>query len=261
VLNPPLVLLYHAVCAPTRKPDSEERDLMVDPDAFAEQMAHLAARGYKTLSLDEYAAARGARWFPPRSLLVTFDDAYIHVAQVVTPLLRRHGFTAVMFVPWAHLGGRNTWDAEHPNLAELDIATPELLKEMDAGPWEIASHGMYHIDLTDMEVKQRRAQLAGARERLSDLLGRRVLDLAYPYGETAHSVRVDARRAGYRMAFVAEAFRIGDPFQLPRLPIKGGDTPFTFRLKTSSACGWMYDRAPSVARGLARVTLQAAGRA
>ncbi|MDQ6899857.1 MAG: polysaccharide deacetylase family protein [Candidatus Dormibacteraeota bacterium] len=252
------VLLYHAVGVPRCTPNSEERDLFVEPRAFGQQMAQLAARGYRSLTLDEYAAAVAAGAFRPRSLLLTFDDAYAHVADVVTPVLRRHGFTAVMFVPWQHLGGRNSWDLDHPNLAALEIATPELLKEMIAGPWELASHGMDHVDLTQLEAEERRAQLTAAREGLSDLVGRPVRDLAYPYGVSNRSTRDDALLTGYRMAFTAETFETRDPLQQPRRPIKGGDSLLTFWLKTSSSCAWLYHRAPSAARDLARLTLEAA---
>jgi peptidoglycan/xylan/chitin deacetylase (PgdA/CDA1 family) len=193
-------------------------------------------------------------------LLLTFDDAYAHIAEVVTPVLRRHGFTAVMFVPWQHLGGRNSWDPHHPNLAELEIATPELLKDMIAGPWELASHGMRHIDLTQLDFQERRAHLTTARESLSDLVGSPVRDLAYPYGVSDRSTQDDARLTGHRMAFSAETFETHDPLRQPRRPIKGGDSLLTFRLKTSPPCAWLYHRAPSAARGLARLTLQAASR-
>src|SRR2546429_110091 len=81
------------------------------PDQFEEQMADLAARGFRSVRLDRFQEGEG------RTVLITFDDAYAHVSAVVTPILERHGFSATMFVPTAYLGRPNAWDAaEHPRL-------------------------------------------------------------------------------------------------------------------------------------------------
>src|SRR5438094_963050 len=128
--------MYHAVMEPPIGCDDVERDLFVSPRQFEAQMADLADRGFQSVSLDRFQDGRD------RAVLITFDDAYSHVPEVVTPILKRRGFSATMFVPAAYLGGRNTWDAgEHPRLATLDIVTPDQIRLMAAGPWEIASHG------------------------------------------------------------------------------------------------------------------------
>src|SRR5438128_1548231 len=96
--------------------DDTERDLFVSPDQFATQMADLVHRGFRSVSLGQISDAQG------RTVLITFDDGYAHVADTVTPILERFGFSAAMFVPAAYVGGRNAWDEdEHPNLAALEI--------------------------------------------------------------------------------------------------------------------------------------------
>src|SRR5947208_664186 len=107
----PSVLLYHAVCAQPEPAIEGERPLFMSLQRFADQMDDLARRGYRALTLGEFAAGLDERRFPHRSVLLTFDDGYAHVDAVVTPVLRRHGFRAVMFAPFGHLGGHNSWDA------------------------------------------------------------------------------------------------------------------------------------------------------
>ncbi len=234
-------LLYHAVGIPPAGSDPEARALFVNPDQFAWQMRSLAQRGFRTTSLAEYAAALDGHDVGERRLLITFDDAYAHLCEVVTPILRRYHFSAVVFAPWQYLGGLNTWDAdEHPGLATVEVATPAQLEAMAAGPWEVASHGKWHVDLRKVDTHERRAQLQEAREGLSKLVGRSVSELAYPYGDQDGGVRDDARAAGYRMAFVANARRPEDVFQLPRRPISGADGRLLFHLKTSSASELLY---------------------
>lgn len=214
--------------------------MFVKPQWFAWQMRSLARRGYRTMKLDEYAAAVEGRVIGGRALLLTFDDAYAHVDPMVTPILEECRFSAVMFASWGHLGGHNTWDSDHPRLAQLEIASPEQLRSMERGPWEVASHALCHVDLRKLEANQRRTQLVEARERLSDLLRRPVLELAYPFGDQDADVRDDTRAAGYRMAFTAGSSKAGDPFQLPRRPISGRDSALIFRLKTSARAASLY---------------------
>jgi peptidoglycan/xylan/chitin deacetylase (PgdA/CDA1 family) len=259
----PVTLIYHVVAPCPPDADPIERSLFVDPSAFEQQMDDLAAQGYRTLTLDDYASAVNGAPAPPKSVLVTFDDAYAHVDAMVSPILRRHHFSAVMFACPAHLGHRNGWDQDHRNLAKLEIASREQLLDMSAGVWEIASHGLRHVDLRTLDPERRRGELAEARERLSHLLRKPVVDLAYPYGYDDPTIREDVRQAGYRLAFVATPIRSIDPLRLSRHPVNGADSLAVFRLKTAGwsnglyrfsgfAPGWVRTAARTVLRGGAR---------
>jgi peptidoglycan/xylan/chitin deacetylase (PgdA/CDA1 family) len=256
------VLLYHAIRQVPRSADPIERDLFVHPDEFAWQMSDLAARRYRTLTLDEYEAALSGSPQQNPSVLLSFDDAYEHIDDVVTPILRRYGFSAVVFAPWEHLGRLNSWDDDHAYLAHLRVSSRDQLRSMSAGLWEVASHGLCHVDLSTVAHGQLEADLRLARESLGALIGGDVHDLAYPYGVASRKVRRAAQEAGYRMAFMAGPAQTGDRFQLPRRPIRGSDSRAVFRLKTSSWGSWYYRqerRAPGWARSSARTLLNIAG--
>jgi peptidoglycan/xylan/chitin deacetylase (PgdA/CDA1 family) len=262
-MSVPPVLLYHAVCPVPQPALDRERPLFVHQERFADQMDDLARRGYRALTLGEFSAGLDEREFPHKAMLLTFDDAYGHVDDVVTPVLRRYGFTAVMFAPFGHLGGRNTWDAAWSSqLAKLEIATAGQLRALSSDVWEVASHGLHHIDLRTVPPGQRRVDLITARERLTELVGRPALEFAYPYGAHDVSVRRDVAFAGYRMAFAARNEPITDRFRLSRTPISGEDSLEMFRLKTS---GWTsplyraYDRAPRWVRGPTSALLRRTG--
>jgi peptidoglycan/xylan/chitin deacetylase (PgdA/CDA1 family) len=104
----------------------------------------------------------------------------------------------------------------------------------------VASHALRHVDLRKLDSNERRSQLTEARERLSELLGRPIRDLAYPYGCQDVGVRRDARAAGYRMAFTAGGSKAGDPYSLPRRSINGHDSRPMFLLKTSAVAPALY---------------------
>src|SRR5207302_1499103 len=105
----------------------------VSPQRFERQMATLLARGFRSLTLDDFAAAVRSGRAPRRSFLLTFDDAYAHVDQAVTPVLLRLRLTAVMFVPVGHLGSTNTWDADHGHRASLYSLPRRPVRGTDSG--------------------------------------------------------------------------------------------------------------------------------
>jgi peptidoglycan/xylan/chitin deacetylase (PgdA/CDA1 family) len=224
-------------------------------------MDDLTRRGYRSLTLAEYEADMSSGGLRPKTVLITFDDAYAHVDQTVTPLLRRCGFTAVMFAPVGHLGGCNTWDAgRFPQLAKLELASVAQLRALAPEVWEVASHGLRHVDLRNVSSRERRVELVFARERLSEALGRPVLDLAYPHGGQDASVRRDVELAGFRMAFTAGYPGKVDRFQLPRWPVAGEDSLAMFRMKTSAWSHSLYHAfrlAPPWARWPTKATVRA----
>ena len=249
--------MYHAVMEPPTVCDDVERDLFVSPDQFERQMADLAERGFRSVYLGQFAQEQD------RTVLITFDDGYAHVPATVTQILARYEFTAVAFIPSGYLGGRNTWDTDHPNLGMLQIATPEQIRLMADGPWEIQSHALKHVDLRSVEPTARSKALIESRERLSEIVGKPVVALAYPYGYADSAVEDAARLAGYQMAFVAGPGATGNPFRLPRYAVRGTDDISVFRVKTS---GWLARLhpvqriAPSWARAAVRAAINAGGR-
>lgn len=225
--------MYHAVRELPKWTPAIQRQLIVDPEVFAWQLDELARRSYTTITLDEFHAASRDRRSVRRRLMLTFDDAYAHIFDVVTPILERHGFGAVVFVPWSHIGTHNDWDEDAPNLTGLPIASSEQLIAAASGPWEVASHGAHHVDLRELDPAERHAQLEESRVELSELVGRPVRDLAYPYGAQDTSVREDARAAGYRMAFGADLGDRYDLMALPRRAIRGQEGRKAFLIKAS----------------------------
>ena len=95
------VLTYHRVDEPGRTPHLYPGLISATPADFEEQMLFLA-RNHRLLSLAELLAVRrGEAPPPPRSVMVTFDDAYRDVAEHAWPIMRRHGIPLTLFVPTA----------------------------------------------------------------------------------------------------------------------------------------------------------------
>jgi peptidoglycan/xylan/chitin deacetylase (PgdA/CDA1 family) len=87
------ILLYHRI-------DARGDSLSTHPDTFEHELAWLADRGYRSLTLAEFdrAVAGAASSVPKRAFLVSFDDGYADLSTAVAPALRRYGFSGVAFL-------------------------------------------------------------------------------------------------------------------------------------------------------------------
>ena len=103
-----------------------------------DQCLRLFARYYNGVSLGDIVAARaGGKRLPDRALIISFDDGWQDTVQYALPVLRRHGFPAVLFVATGATGReQGFWQEEvldcvitgrHPELAGLKAG--EMLVE------------------------------------------------------------------------------------------------------------------------------------
>jgi peptidoglycan/xylan/chitin deacetylase (PgdA/CDA1 family) len=95
------VLTYHRVDRPEAHPELYPPLRSATPEEFERQIAFVAAH-YRVLRMEDLvAAARTGGRLPPKSLVVTFDDAYCDFAEHAWPVLQRYGVPATLFVPTA----------------------------------------------------------------------------------------------------------------------------------------------------------------
>jgi peptidoglycan/xylan/chitin deacetylase (PgdA/CDA1 family) len=122
------VLTYHRVDYPDARPELDPDLISATPEDFARQMEHIAEQ-CPVLTIDQVLQSmRDKSPLPPRSVLVTFDDAYVGFAEHAWPILKRLGLPAVMFVPTAFPGQpRQFWwdtvyDAIHNCSQDQDLS-------------------------------------------------------------------------------------------------------------------------------------------
>ena len=122
------VLTYHRVDELGAHPELYPGLISARPPDFSEQMAYLA-RCCRVVSIDEaLAAADGGPELPPRSVLVTFDDAYVDFAQHAWPILKRHSLPVTLFVPTAFPDNPEMtfwWDRLHEALHNATVEAVE----------------------------------------------------------------------------------------------------------------------------------------
>jgi peptidoglycan/xylan/chitin deacetylase (PgdA/CDA1 family) len=225
------VLTYHAVA-------DEPSRIAVPPALFRRQTRELRRAGYRAIGFAE--AARVLEAGPhddTRLVCITFDDAYRSVLENAVPVLREAGFTATIFVPTAHVGGANRWDAEAPPRG-WPILSWEELRALARDGFEIGSHTRTHPDLPTLNDASLNEELAGSRRELEDRLGMEVPSFCYPFGRHDARTRAAVLATGYRSACTIEfgACLPGhDRMRLPRLGTAQLKTLFQFRAALGGA--------------------------
>jgi peptidoglycan/xylan/chitin deacetylase (PgdA/CDA1 family) len=233
------VLMYHKVN------DLEGNPLSVPCAVFDEQMSLLGELGYTVVSLDAVLDhyAEGTP-LPEGAVLITFDDGYRDNLANAMPILRKHGYPAVLFVPIGYLDDRRPLPHEE-HLAARGLLNETLdwseLAELEAGGVRIESHGISHRPLADLEVDEAAREIALAKLRLEERLGRPVRAFAYVKGSEAHYKPVHLsllRQAGYEVAFTSVSganSAATDPLRLHRYNVEPYP-PRTFELVLAGAC-------------------------
>ena len=106
------VLTYHRIDWPESTRHLYPGTLSSTPDEFHWQMEYLSTRYHMVDVHTVLDAIRGDCELPPRSLLITFDDAYTDFAEHAWPTLLEYEIPAVLFVPTAYPDSQQVfwWD-------------------------------------------------------------------------------------------------------------------------------------------------------
>jgi peptidoglycan/xylan/chitin deacetylase (PgdA/CDA1 family) len=193
------VLVYHEI-----GPQARGR-LVIGVEAFAEQMRHLKAEGYRVIPLEdliEFTAL--GRQLPRRAVVLTFDDGYKSFLRYAYPILTKLRFPATLFIYTDYVGlspKALDWDDLH-----------RLARE----GFSIGAHTKTHSDLRrhpgeSVPAWSRRleAELAQPLQLFRARLGRAPRVLAYPFGSHDAELADKVREHGYVAAFTVR--REGNP--------------------------------------------------
>lgn len=133
----------------------------VETQDFARDLEYLHGNGYRTLSLEEYLAARNGGGRLSRAVLLTFDDARKSFWTVALPLLRTFEARAVLFVPTHWMGEKeghssfpeaertqlnNAVEMRNVSLSQNDLfmTWPEVRGCVESGLVDVQSHAHRH---------------------------------------------------------------------------------------------------------------------
>lgn len=95
------VLTYHRVERPDAQLALSPGLISATPEAFDQQMSYLAANHHVVSVPELLDVYQNGTVLPPRSVMVTFDDAYCDFAEHAWPILKRYRLPVTLFVPTA----------------------------------------------------------------------------------------------------------------------------------------------------------------
>jgi peptidoglycan/xylan/chitin deacetylase (PgdA/CDA1 family) len=242
------IFAYHQVA------ESGARDgypWTVTPAAFEAQMRTLADEGCPVVSLEMFLRAREAGRLVPGSVVLTFDDGFRGVWLHASPVLKRYGFTATLFLASGLVGAAEfpwirPWLGRGADAEEWRPLSWDEVREMVGPTLDLGSHTVSHPHLGRLVPAEMAREVAESRRQIQAETGIDVRCLAYPggiarYGDHSDETRRVVRAAGYTCAVVSEMGRNGvsaDPYRLRRFGVGVEDTPALFRAKALGAYTW-----------------------
>ena len=171
----PAVVTYHGVIPPGYSMQDPALDgHLVQPDSLRQQLQLLKAR-YHVITPDDFLRwIEGGPPLPPRSVLLTCDDALENTLSDMLPILREFGLRCLFFATAASAeSSRSTLWYEELYLMLMDAAQPLVLRLPELGVlgsateaerhscWWNLVHGLSQFDMNSRNncIEQIRSQL------------------------------------------------------------------------------------------------------
>lgn len=178
------ILLYHHIGTASSPAASS---YYTSPEDFEAQMKALRDWGYTSITISQLVEAiMNSALLPNHPVVITFDDGNLNVYTNAFPIMRKYGFTGVMYIIANKLHADGYMGIDQ-------------IKEMAAAGWEVGSHSMTHAHLREAHDRLN-FEIAQSRINLQEALGVPVRSFAYPYGEMDEVVGKQVQSYGYTSA-------------------------------------------------------------
>ena len=183
------VLLYHHV-AELSSVSTSMSELTVTPTEFDRQLTALQTSGFRTIPLALFISYMkgNAVTLPAKPIVLTFDDGYADNYNNAFPLLKKHGFTATLFMVGINFDRQN-------RLSSAQI------REMNANGCEVGAHSMTHPNLTALSAQQLQTEINGSKSKATRQSQSDIIAFAYPGGQYSLAAMEKVETAGYEAAF------------------------------------------------------------
>jgi len=231
------VLMYHKI--PVTPPQSQHK-IFVTAANFEKHLKIFKLLGFKALTFSELSMYRKGllsfRNFPKKPLLLTFDDGYRDNLEVASPLLKKFGLRAQLFLLADKGIASNVWDQNSTEPAHEIVSGADRQKWKDSA-FEIGSHGFSHKKITEFSEAQAFAELKKSKEALENEFGLPVISYAFTYGTTTGNSAALAEAAGYEYAVNTDSGGLHleeDPHAIFRVNIFPEENFWSLFKKTSS---------------------------
>lgn len=182
------ILCYHQL---SQKKSSNK--ITVSEESFDRQMAYLKVSGYNVITLRQFLDFVECRRRPPqKSVLITIDDGWKTAKTIAYPILKKYGFTAVLFV---------YTDLIKDKQNSLTLSWDDVRSLNRSGVFEIGSHTVTHSDLGKISDEQLQRELQDSQRIINAKIGITPDTIAYPNGVFNKKVMDSMSKYGYKAGF------------------------------------------------------------
>lgn len=187
--NDAVILMYHNVSNDSSPLTS------VRPEVFKQHIAYLADNNFSVWPLSKVLNyLQSSRPLPPKTVVITFDDAYTSVYNEAFPILKAKGLPFAVFVTTQYISDTNQ-----------NFMSWNQLRELQQFGAEIGNHSESHAHLirkrkneTQKQWKHRiTGEIIQAQSILERNIERPIRVFAYPYGEYSNSLKEILRELGF----------------------------------------------------------------
>lgn len=209
-----IILIYHAVGG---------GPWSIPTEAFEKQVQWLK-KNCNIVSLNELLKNRTKDSVPEVSL--TFDDGYACLYETVFPILQAENIVATVYINTGWISAcEKARQLSNPNLGHYPdekFLTWHEVKTLEKFGWEIGSHGVDHLDLTQQKVGKIQQELMDSKLAIENALKKKCVHFAYTWGRNSQQLRNLVFSSGYQYAaagYHAIYTEKCDLFALPRINI------------------------------------------
>jgi len=210
------VLMYHRVIED--HPEKYNHWHYVTVSEFRRQLKFIGRLGYTPITFRDYHLFKSDKLtLPSKPIIISFDDGYMDTFQNAIPIMKEMGMKGVIFV----LGDRKQKRAKWDEKDESDICplmTDKQLQIANKMGFEIGSHSMHHIDLSDLSDSDAIYTIQQSKAEIEAVIQEPIYSFAYPYGKFNKRIEQIVCDSGYSYAC---GVYTGSP--------KFGETLFDFR--------------------------------
>ena len=187
--NDAVILMYHNVSNDSSPLTS------VRPEVFKQHITYLADNNFNVWSLSKVLYyLESAHSLPPKTVVITFDDAYTSVYKEAFPVLKAKGLPFAVFVTTKYISDANQ-----------NFMNWNQLRELQQFGAEIGNHSHSHAHLirkhkneTHKQWKHRiSGEIINAQSILEQNVEAPIRVFAYPYGEFSNSLKGILRELGF----------------------------------------------------------------
>jgi len=223
--NDHVVIMYHSIGGNVINDPSGIYGM--DTNRFVSQMKILSKHPISVQRLSKSTIRKEIK-----SISITFDDGYKDNFYTAASILEEFEFPFTVYV---------TSDYIKKNIKGF-LNKEELIRLSKITGATIGSHGKTHCHLTNCDDKKLISELLDSKSFIEDTIGKKILDIGYPFGDVNQRVVNFASKAGYEIgatSFNGPNLSDSNLMTLSRACLYSFDSNFVFKQKVNGNWHWL----------------------